>query len=265
MRGAAHGVTLPEAYVSNASLSRYMVNVHLHRGCHSSAGCGDGSRRVNVSRLDTASGAMPPLPAWLMGRAGFSAPSPVPLFVQRHIVDHVSTCPHPLRLQLRGTDGSLLRARQVTVALQRAHGAIFGIDAVRIRQNEDDGHSEDAEGGHHGFAEFVEFEWPPLEDILLFLTMALTMASSSEFVRSQVDPVGYAAAKAKESNKKEKQLAAAGADVALRKVIATPLLELDINQAMQAIDEAEEQNVQASLIDKAVAHTEKAIEAYMAQ
>jgi hypothetical protein len=34
---------------------------------------------------------------------------------------------------------------------------------------------------------------------------------------------------------------------------------------MQAIDEAEEQNVQASLIDKAVAHTEKAIEAYMAQ
>ena len=78
-----------------------------------------------------------------------------------------------------------------------------------------------------------------------------------------MDPKGYAAAKAKESYKKEKQLAASGADMAIRKLLATPVEKVDVAHAMLVIEEAEAQGVLASLIDKAAMHTERAIEEYM--
>ena len=107
-----------------------------------------------------------------------------------------------------------------------------------------------------------EIEMPPLEEIATFLTMALTMASSSDFVRSHVDPEGYAKGKAKESFKKEKQLAASGAELAIRKILSTPLTDLDIDKALKTIEEAEKENVLGSLIDKAAEHVEKALEVY---
>ena len=102
-----------------------------------------------------------------------------------------------------------------------------------------------------------------MEDIASILTLCLTMAASSEFVRSHVDPEGFALAKAKESHKKKVQLASSGAELAIRKVLSTPLDKLDIDHAINTIEEAERQNVQAILIDKAAEHTEKAIELHM--
>ena len=110
----------------------------------------------------------------------------------------------------------------------------------------------------------IEIEMPPMEEIATLLTMCLTMASSSAFVRSHVDPKGYAEAKAKESYKKQKHLAASGAEMAIKKILATPLLELDLAKAMRTIEEAEQQNVLGSLIDKAAEHMERAIEAQYA-
>ena len=49
----------------------------------------------------------------------------------------------------------------------------------------------------------------------------------------------------------------------LRALLATPLLELDIEKAKDTIEEAEEANVMPSLIDKAVEHTENAAEAQL--
>ena len=63
--------------------------------------------------------------------------------------------------------------------------------------------------------------------------------------------------------KKEAQVAASGAQMKLKKILATPLLELDIAKAIQTIEEAERENVLASLIDKATEHTQLAIQAYM--
>ena len=41
----------------------------------------------------------------------------------------------------------------VAVRLVAAMGAVFGIDSVRIREDENDGSGNDEEGGHHGFEE----------------------------------------------------------------------------------------------------------------
>ena len=149
--------------------------------------------------------------------------------------------------------------------LLQAENAVFGLDATVIREHSESAHGNDGEG-HHGFEEELpEFEMPPLEDIATYLTLVLTMASSSEFVRQHVDPEGYAKAKAKEAYKKEKQLAGAGAEMAVKKLLTTPLLEVDIASAIEVIERAERENVAAALIDKAVEHTERAIEAYMGQ
>ena len=67
----------------------------------------------------------------------------------------------------------------------------------------------------------------------------------------------------KESFKKEKHLAASGADAAVRKLLATPITNVDVAQALKTIEEAETQNVLGSLIDKAARHTERAIEVQM--
>ena len=85
---------------------------------------------------------------------------------------------------------------------------------VVMREHADDGHGHDEEG-HHGFAEELgvrttraartagqrcaltrpafepllgQLEMPPLEEIATILTMCLTMASSSDFVRSHGAP-----------------------------------------------------------------------------
>ena len=54
-----------------------------------------------------------------------------------------------------------------------------------------------------------------------------------------------------------------GANTTVRALLATPLLELDIEHAKHVIEEAEEANVLPSLIDKAVEHTQDAAEAQM--
>ena len=224
------------------------------------------SRIINVTQLPAFKIYHPPSPPPALGWGHHTVEgesSPFPLFENRHLHDTVSLCPHPLRLRLRGDNESLLSTRRVHVSIDKAEGAVFGIDAAIIREDDDDLHGNDG-AGHHGFEEAMpEFELPPLEEILTFITMCLTIASSSEFVRSHVDPEGYAAAKAKESYKKSKHLAESGALIKIKKIIATPLLELDIAKAMAVIEEAEKENVLDSLIDKATEHTEHAIEAYM--
>lgn len=192
-------------------------------------------------------------------------PPPLPLFEERHLHDTVSLCPKPLRLQLRGPNATELSTHRIHVKLIAAERAFFGLDATVIREHVDAAHGEDGEG-HHGFEEAVpEFEFPPLEEIATYITLVLTMASSSDFVRSHVDPDGYAKAKAKEAWKKEKQLAGAGAELAIKKLLATPLLEVDIGKGIETIEQAERENVNAGLIDKAAEHVEKVIEAYMRQ
>ena len=106
---------------------------------------------------------------------------------------------------------------------------------------------------------------PPLEELATLLTTVLTMASSSAFVRSHVDPEGYAKAKAKEAYKKEKQLESAGVEIAVKKILTTPPEELDIARAMETIEKAEQENVLSSLIDKAAERVERAIEIYMSR
>lgn len=64
--------------------------------------------------------------------------------------------------------------------------------------------------------------------------------------------------------RKAAQLGNRKAEQQVRALLATPLLDLDIEKAKDTIEEAEEANVMPSLIDKAVEHTEEAAEAQMA-
>lgn len=83
-------------------------------------------------------------------------------------------------------------------------------------------------------------------------------------MRSQVKPEEFKRQKASEGARKAAQLGNRKAEQQVRALLATPLLDLDIEKAKDTIEEAEEANVMPSLIDKAVEHTEEAAEAQMA-
>ena len=82
-------------------------------------------------------------------------------------------------------------------------------------------------------------------------------------VRSQINPEAYAAGKAREGARKSAQLGRNTAEQAVRALLATPLMEVNVEEAKTVIEEAEEANVLPTLIDKAVEHVQDAAEAQM--
>ena len=103
----------------------------------------------------------------------------------------------------------------------------------------------------------------PLEEITSVLAAVATAAASSEFVRKHVKPETYAKQKAREGDKKAAADARSGADMKVKAILGTPVEELKIEEAKQSINEAELSGVLPSLIDKAVEHTQEAIEKQM--
>jgi len=75
-----------------------------------------------------------------------------------------------------------------------------------------------------------------------------------------VKPEAYAKQKAREGDKKAAADARSGADMLVKKLLATTLDEVDIEEAKKIIDDAEDAGVLPSLIDKAVEHTQAAVE-----
>lgn len=200
-----------------------------------------------------------------------------------------STCASPLRLNIEAVNESfpMVEAIHVSLHSQTGHAMELGLDAIQIvgvkekgtiewdeleemEEVEDEEDGGDGDGGTDGGgtddgggdAGGAEFEAPEMEipvgEIASVVGVAATAAASSDFVRSNVKPDEFAKDQAKESAKKEAQLARSGAEAAIRKLLATPLMEVDVGEALEIIDEAEAQNVLPSLIDKAVEHTERA-------
>ena len=201
-------------------------------------------------------------PQW--GRVKSSAP-----------IDYeVIACPLPLEIQLTNVNGTyaMLESVHLSIHSGSGHAHLIGLDAIELigvedvedleveveleEEEEEEDVGEDAESDAGGAAE-VESEIP-VGEIASVTGVAATAAASSDFVRSQVKPDEFAKDKAKEETKKELQLARSGAEGRIRKLLATPLEEVDVGEALAIIEDAEAEGVLPSLIDKAVEHTEKA-------
>jgi hypothetical protein len=197
-------------------------------------------------------------------------------------------CPHPLRLRLHeSADG----VQRVSVALPHG-GSHVGVDAVQLEGEaeeeeeeerdemelgDDDDDAEEAEaggeaggdsdGGEDG-GSFDFGEEFPIEEVAALAATTATIAASSDFVRKHVKPAEYTAGLAREAGKK----AAKGLvpepkpeELVILRLLQTPLLELEIEAAMVAIEAAEDAMVDGNLIDQAVEHTQQAVEAQFAQ
>ena len=245
-----------------------------------------GQRNVSSVELSSMKTAYPPLFSsfeGILSRVGTGVA--VPLNYSRAV------CAPPLRLRLHAVNETFPTLQSIHISLHSAsgHAKMLGIDGIQLigtkeqaeiemgeleeleveEEEEEEEEEEDAgdEGGDSnddagGDDSGSEYEMPeaeiPVGEIASVTGIAATAAASSDFVRSNVKPEEFAADQAKESTKKEAQLQRSGAEAAIRKLLATPLLEVDVGEALEIIDEAEAQHVLESLIDKAVEHTERA-------
>ena len=113
--------------------------------------------------------------------------------------------------------------------------------------------------------EGLGFELLSLENLASLIGLLATVAASSDFVREHVRPAEFAQGKAREAAKKQAQLGRHGADAAIRRLLATPVDQVDVAAALEAIEAAEEQDVLGSLIDKAALHTQHAAQMQVLQ
>jgi len=207
----------------------------------------------------------PPLPAWQTDANATAA------------------CPRPLRLRVLPYNGTHEHplTQSVSIALIDADGAWdgepqfdLGIDGVELEGRvADDSDPEDVgvelefeyeEEEEEAEAEAEAFH-VPIGEITSLLAAIATAAASSEFVRMHVKPETYAKQKAREGDKKAAADARSGADMKVKALLAMSVDEIDIEEAKQTIDDAEAAGVLASLIDKALEHTQSAVEAQLMQ
>ena len=252
----------------------YLMDVFTHPG--------GGMRNITTTQISSMTAAYPPsFAAFETLLSKPSTPSAKPLHLAQ------PTCALPLQLVLEDINGTYPHLLSLHVSLHSAsgHAMEIGIDGVQLigdkvveeiawdgleemEEPEDDDGGDDGDAGgddagagdsgggsehHAGGGEEI-----PVGEIAGVVGVGATAAASTDFVRSQVKPEEFAKGQAKESAKKEAQLARSGAEGLIRKLLATPLPEVNVAEALAIIDEAEQENVLASLIDKAVDHTEKA-------
>lgn len=220
-----------------------------------------------------------------------------------------AVCPLPLRFGVRKVPRSLgalvgtvvepVLIQQVRIALLAVGGASVGIEAVELTGSvveeleegealelefdegeevvkEEEAAEEEAShaaGGGGGEEAAEEGEGFDVAEFASVMGMVATAASSSDFVRKHVKPDEYAAGLAKEAGKAAKKGGPQPSrqEKTLRKILATPLLQVDVQEAMVTIEAAEDDVLAVTeetlaeslngLIDQVVQHVQKAVEA----
>ena len=253
----------------------------------------DGRRNVSFFELASITDPLPVPFRAFEESLGHPDTSPTSLVAPK-AMQNALLCAPPLHLQLESVNGTHPRLRAVHVSLHSAtgHHTSVGLDAIELVESREEAEEfimegveaeVEERGGEDGGDGPVSSEEPvssagagagggsssdsaelPIGEIATVTGVAATAAASSDFVRSHVKPNEYAKGKAKEAAKKQAQVARSGAEGRVRKLLATPVLEVDVAEGLSIIEEAEAENVLASLIDKAAQHVEKAAQAQFA-